>query len=240
MRADLRESVGLGCPPKIFTTNASESINAMMKWKVNYKESEWPQFSEVKELVKQQREEIIRALSGRGQYRLIEQFLHYSVSPSKWAKMRPEQRCEVVTQFDKATMKSKRSPPGSTSTPTSTSTIIEQPSENHLCISPEESGITKLTLTTLQHMWHKAEELLNSDNAITSAPGKDKLAKMVMSYSSPIPHMVVKGQKGQYRCDSNCLNWASSAICSHTLAVAQLNCDLISFLQWYNTSGNIR
>ena len=85
-------------------------------------------------------------------------------------------------------------------------------------------------------MWHKAEELLNSDNAITSAPGKDKLAKMVMSYSSPIPHMVVKGQ---YRCDSNCLNWASSAISSHTLAVAQLNSDLISFLQWYNTSGNM-
>ena len=134
MRADLRESVGLGCPPKIFTTNASESINAMMKRKVNYKECEWPQSNEeVKELVKQQREEIIRALSGRGQYRLIEQFSHYSISPSKWAKMRPEQRREVVTQFDKATMKSKRSPPGSTSTPTSTSTVIEQLSENHLC-----------------------------------------------------------------------------------------------------------
>ena len=150
MRADLRESVGLGCPPKIFTTNASESINAMMKRKVNYKESEWHE--EVKELVKQQREEIICALSGRGQYRLIEQFLHCSVPPLKWAKIRPEQRRKVVTQFDKATMKSKRSPPGSTSTPTSTSIIIEQPSENHLCISAEESGITKLTRTTLQHM----------------------------------------------------------------------------------------
>ena len=55
MRADLRESVGLGSPPKIFTTNASESINAMMKRKVNYKESEWPLFNEeVKQLVKQQ------------------------------------------------------------------------------------------------------------------------------------------------------------------------------------------
>ena len=127
---------------------------------------------------------------------MIEQFSHYSVSPSNWAKMRPEQRREVVTQFDKATMKSKRSPPGSIPTPTSTSIVTKQPSENHLCVSAKESGITKLTLTTLQHMWHKAEELLNSDNAITSAPGKDKLAKMVISYSSPIPHMVMKGQKG--------------------------------------------
>ena len=241
MRADIRESVGLGCPPKIFTTNASESINAMMKRKVNYKESEWPQFNEeVKELVKQQREEIIRALSGRGQYRLIQQFSHYSVSPSKWIKMRPEQRREVVTQFDKATMKSKRTlPPGSVRASASTLIVTEQPSEKKLSVSAEESGITKLTLTTLQHMWQKAEELINSDNAVTPAPGSDKTAKMVLSYSSRIPHMVMKGQKGQYKCDSNCLNWTSSAICSHTLAVAQLNNDLISFLQWYNTSSNM-
>ena len=243
MRADLRESVGLGCPPKIFTTNASESINAMMKRKVNYKESEWPQFNEeVKQLVKQQREEIIRALSGRGQYRLIQQFSYYSVLPSKWAKMRPEQRREVIAQFDKALMKSKRSYPGSTSTSVSTSTpstLAEEPSEKQLCVSAEESGITKLTLTTLQHMWQKAEELMNSDNAITPAPGKDRTAKMVVSYSSSVPHMVTKGQKGQYKCDSNCLNWTSSAICSHTLAVAQLNDDLILFLQWYNTSNNM-
>ena len=59
MRKDLRESVGLGSPPRIFTTNVSESINAVMKHKVNYKESEWPQFNEeLKQLVKQQREEI--------------------------------------------------------------------------------------------------------------------------------------------------------------------------------------
>ena len=32
--ADLRESIGLECSPEIFTTNASESINAM-KRKVN-------------------------------------------------------------------------------------------------------------------------------------------------------------------------------------------------------------
>ena len=140
MRADLRESVGLGCPPD-FTTNASETINAMMKRKVNYEESEWPQFSEeIKHFMKQQREEIIRALSGRGQHHWIQQFSHYSVLPSKWAKMGPEQWREIIVQFDKATVKSKRSSPGSTSA--STSTLAEEPSEKRLCVSTEESGIT--------------------------------------------------------------------------------------------------
>lgn len=60
MRRDLREATGLGSPPAIFTTNASESINATMKRKVDYKESEWPTFNNaVKQLAQQQREEVV-------------------------------------------------------------------------------------------------------------------------------------------------------------------------------------
>ena len=42
-----------------------------------------------------------------------------------------------------------------------------------------------------------------------------------------------------YKCDVNCLNWMLSAVCSYTLAVVQLNNDLMSFLQWYSTMPNI-
>ena len=60
LRKDLREAAGLGSPPAIFTTNSSESINAMLKSKVNYKQHEWPQFNEqLKQLVEGQRDEVI-------------------------------------------------------------------------------------------------------------------------------------------------------------------------------------
>ena len=39
-------AAGLGHPPEMFTTNSSESLNATIKWNVNYKESEWPEFNE--------------------------------------------------------------------------------------------------------------------------------------------------------------------------------------------------
>ena len=39
MRKDIRESVGLGSPPTIFTTNASESMNAVLKKQVSYKKN---------------------------------------------------------------------------------------------------------------------------------------------------------------------------------------------------------
>ena len=52
MRKDVREKAGLGSPPSTFTTNASESINFVLKQKVDFKESEWPEFNEkVKVLV---------------------------------------------------------------------------------------------------------------------------------------------------------------------------------------------
>ena len=39
MLKPVREECGLGCPPQPFTTNASESINAILKRKVDYKQS---------------------------------------------------------------------------------------------------------------------------------------------------------------------------------------------------------
>ena len=182
MCRDLREAVGLGSPPAAFTTNASESINAMLKRKVDYKEREWPAFNEnVYHLAKQQREEVIRSLSNGGQYRLLPQYSHFAVATTTWVRMRPKQRCDVIRRFDKATLKSKHSLPsmfvsagseaitkGACSRPLNppvahTSSQAEfmpipftRSSKGMLSVSAEASGITKLSLTTLQHMWEKA------------------------------------------------------------------------------------
>ena len=59
MRRDLRESVGLGSPLSTFITNASESINAAIKRKVDFKESDWPEFNEkMKHFVESQRKSL--------------------------------------------------------------------------------------------------------------------------------------------------------------------------------------
>lgn len=101
MRKDLRETTLLGSPPSIFTTNGSESINAAIKRKVNYKESDWPQFNkQVKEFVSHQHEEIVRALSGRGKYCLRPDFSHYGVTAPEWMRMRPDHKASL-TNFQK-------------------------------------------------------------------------------------------------------------------------------------------
>ena len=243
MLKDLRVAVGLGCPPRIYTTNASESVNAVIKRKVQYKETEWPDFNNhLKEIVDRQREDVIRALSGRGQYRLCEQYKHLQVHPQEWVQMTPDQRKRLLKQFDNASLrKSKDSEMPATSSRLSISSSIQAKSchtstPSFISIAYDESGIISLPLTTVESIWSKAEEYLESDHEIVPAPGSDLRAKMVSSRSSSTPHFVRPLSSGQYVCDSNCLQWKSAQICSHIIAVAEKNSELHSFLEWYNTT----
>jgi hypothetical protein len=238
MRRDLREAVGLGSPPSIFTTNASESVNATIKQKVDYKKSEWPKFNnEMKQLVTYQREEIIWSLSGRGQYRLKPDFSHYQVPVQEWMKMRLDQRQTIISSFDKASIKF-------TTVRSVHEVHVEMPGTNsssctipELVISAEDSGITSIPITTLNAMWDKAKDLLSHEKHITSAPGDNEKAHMVLSHSQSAPHLVQIKSSGQYVCDSNCIQWLSSQICSHCLAVAPKNGDLPLFLEWYTSKA---
>jgi len=43
MIASVQATAGLGYPPKVFT-NSNESLNSLLKQKVDFKSSEWPKF----------------------------------------------------------------------------------------------------------------------------------------------------------------------------------------------------
>ena len=67
MLRSVRQECGLGCPPEPFITNSSESVNAVLKRKVNYKKSELPDFIDrIKETIDEQQREVERAIIGRG------------------------------------------------------------------------------------------------------------------------------------------------------------------------------
>lgn len=256
MLKDLRITVGLGNPPAIFTTNSSESINAMIKRKVNFKETEWPKFNqELKQIVNVMHEEGIRALSGRGCYRLCKPYKHLQVDPSRWAQMTADQRRALVKQFDSAPLQVPNfgEQGGRAPQPVVTSISGEAQLEKQslaggaqavaatnaatkLSVTAENSGIQTLTFETVRCIWAKAEEYLRSGNDVVPAPGSSK-SMMVASRSSKTPHFVCAGPNGQYSCDNNCPQWKSSQICAHVIAAAQRNCKLQNFLEWYNSSG---
>ena len=169
-----REAVGLGCPPAAYTTNASESINALIKQHVHYKASLWPEFNEkLRKLIDSKHEEMVRSLSGRGLYRLSALYSQLGVEPELWLRMRPDQRKKAVKQFEDCSVciskvsscrKLLFEAPASTISPLQSQPQVTakhqelkepppQKQQKVLSISAEESEITTLPLVTLQSIW---------------------------------------------------------------------------------------
>ena len=99
MIASVRSMAGLGSPPKSFTTN-NESLNHLLKQKVDYKRNEWPAFNKLlRELCEQQQRECEKAVFGGGEYELVEEFKNQEVPHSMWIRMSPEQRQKQIEKF---------------------------------------------------------------------------------------------------------------------------------------------
>ena len=101
MLRPVREQAGLGKPPAPFTTNASESMNAVLKRKVDYKRSELSTFlHEVKELIKEQDSEIEKAVIDRGKYKISPEFKKFSKTEEEWfTKMKEGDRVRHLQRF---------------------------------------------------------------------------------------------------------------------------------------------
>ena len=87
-----------------------------------------------------------------------------------------------------------------------------------------------MPITCVEGICKKAKELINTENTIVPAPGQCTEARMVLSYSKKTPHMVAPTKDGGFSCDSDCPNWKSLGICSHSVAVAELKQGLDNFL----------
>ena len=97
MIVSIRCLAGFGNPPKYYTTNSNESLNKLLKSKVDFKRIEWPKFNEtlfgaVSELQK----EFAKAVFCQGEYEFQNEFKHLQVSHLDWIQMSREQRIEMA------------------------------------------------------------------------------------------------------------------------------------------------
>ena len=168
MLRSVREEAGLGNPPQIFTTNASESLNAMLKRKVNYKKNDLPHFVEYfKQFIDEQERELERAVIGRGKYKFRKEFLYLEIAEDDWFRMSREQRERHLKKVAQ------------------TNLCVREETHNEsaqLPISPEEfhPGL-KIPLSSIQGIWKKAVEIVCDPANISAAPGYGSECRMVIS-----------------------------------------------------------
>ena len=257
MLKETRIKAGLGNPPSYFTTNSSESVNAMLKNKVDYKKSELPEFLEkLRSVIDEQEKELERAIIDRGKYQLCDEYKKLEVKEDKWfMKMSCIQREAHLKRVLSQKVGSKANAPRISSTKVQDSDSNRPTCSRRLFTesSLSSDGITKelsvdvssfseaviIQKSVLDAIWTKANELLNDPKAICMVPGGTEKDRIVKSSSGPRPHVVTAKKNGKYSCDTECPNFKSLGICSHSVATAEDNGDLQDFVNSLSKSKRV-
>ena len=238
MSKNARQNAGLGNPPSLYYTNASESANAVIKRAVGFKENEMSAFvREMAILMDQQSEDVESAIINKGPYKLAESFASFHIPESHWfGVMHNKQKESHVEKFAKAKM----SPEDESQTTSSVRNDSQKQSAPpvttpRLSVNLENASIQSVPNVLLQAISRKAEQLLYSENSITPAPGGSN-AFMIESQTSARPHFVKVANNGKVTCD-NCLAYKSSKLCAHSVAAAEKLGMLSKYVAWLTKKG---
>ena len=183
----LREEVGLGCPPKPFFTNDSESINALLKHSLGYKKHQWGVFNnKVKNLVEQQKREVERAVIGYGVYQLKPQYSFLAVPEDKWFRMTQDQRQLHLRKFNRCSVRANHATTATTSQSTSS-----QASHSLISVAQSPPGPSCSSVDTSQDITTGRFDV-NTDNQKSLSVGIDDA---VQSIKLPFTTMKESGRK---------------------------------------------
>lgn len=192
-------------------------------------------------MINEQERELERAILDCGKYQLCGEYKRFEISEEYWfTKMSWVQREEHIRRVLSYKIGSRvRALMPSTSAsnvkPTCSRRLFTDQHSAEKRLSVEVGDFSSEVLIqrgVLDAIWSTATELVNDPKAIYMVPGGSAKDRIVKSSSGPRPHMVTSKKLGQYACDSECPNWKSLKICSHTVAAAQDNDDLHSFTTW--------
>ena len=109
MLKEVRRHAGLGSPPTAYFNNVPESVNAIIKRGVEFKESEMSKFcQEMSILLLRQKEDVESAIINHGPYCLAPNFSHLKVPQDEWFQKNTNQK-EACVRKSRNTKMSKNS-----------------------------------------------------------------------------------------------------------------------------------
>ena len=117
-------------------------------------------------------------------------------------------------------------------------TLIEAIGSSSEKDNPPSSCSMKLSVkVVLKSIHKKAEALLNSPQAIVSAPGcMEHMAYMVKSDMAEKAHFVSIAKNGKVTCDS-CPGWKALKLCVHAVAAAEKSEKHSQYVNWLKEKG---
>ena len=211
-----------------YTNNDPESANFVIKHGLQFCAQKPHEFiQKIKDIVETQQRNEDRAVFGKGQYRLREEFQHLSVDDHHRSQLSHLQMKKKLSLYLKAGMKEKKNVMAE---------VPEDENEEKRSVSEFEmavrsSNILNVPGPILDGMISKAGDLLSSPANVIQTPGATDGSYVVAGSANKI-HSVKPGRGGSWTCDRTCIN-RSTKICEHTLAVAHVSGTLKEFLIWF-------
>ena len=222
---------GLGYPPTLYTQNANESMNRIIKADQDPKSSKHqaallPYIERIRAEVTRQHDEQFLAILGLGQYRLSDEFSFLHVEEKNFFRMNDSQKKALKKKFFTAPVSEPRR-------------REEQALDDELSVSAERSGIINVPFPVLDTMFAKAATYVRDGDKTWKVPADEdnhgsSQTYLVHSRPNSNPHKVIWTKKtNRIQCDKACVNWSTYTLCSHCLTVAEINGILKGFLQWF-------
>lgn len=187
---------------RLFTTNNSESVNHILKQEVEWKENKLPQLIQhIRAVTERQVSEVEKAVVGHGHWKFKKNYFDLIVSDNTWFSLMDNEskkkHMAKVFNRDVVVMSSNADIVGT----------------KKLDVSCAESGIKTVPISTLNNIWNKAENSVNSKGVI-DVPWKNDHSKLVKSADQP--HLITT-INSHYRCDAKCPMFKAFAICAHVV-----------------------
>ena len=211
MLKPLRSQAGLGDPPRQFTTNDAESINAVVSRWIAGKKG-WDELAKcLHDFVLSKYRELEMAVIGIGERKLDHQYKHLQKTAVQWRSMSRQEHKEVLQQAH-----------------------LTPQLHTELSIGPDESSVCGFTSDQLQDVWHKAGLILQTPENIVSAPNNPKIT-VCFSETSNLT-VTQKGDMAKFVCEEKCKSFSfhERLFCEHCLAVAEHRGVLAEFLVTIN------
>jgi len=164
---------GLGYPPKVYTQNANECMNRLIKETKpsKYGNKSLTLFEYVESIeseVQRQQEEQFFAVIGRGEYHLTKEFEFLQVTESEYYRMTPKQKAELRSKFFKTSMSEKNG--NITTQPNATTTSSRVCS---LSVTVAQSQIIDVPFPILSPMFEKASKTVENKGSICKVPSRE-------------------------------------------------------------------
>ena len=233
MTAGVRSMCGLGFPPDVYTQNASEAMNKIVREEdkddgssLRKRKTVCDIVERLRKLVERQEQEQFLAVLGKGEYKVAKGYRHLEVGDDYY-RMTERQKEALRKEFFTCKQIARQ-----TQT-VDDDEISEFTSPPALSVQPENTQIITVPYSVLKELFAEAGRILHSQNSLVQSPAftldarKEDLWFVASKEEANKPHSVKVSDTGQV----TCVQWARHNICSHTVAVAEKVNMLSKYLQ---------